>query len=327
MKRIVSFFGDTSDVFVELNKKAKEYTAGLGYEYIWEAQLPFDQKKVIRALNEADVGIIDVEPYNDKIFSQLNGRTKLLVRFGVGYDQVDLEAASRHGLAIARTTGANTLGVAEMAVTLMLAARRKLKISQKCVESGVWEKNVARETIGCTVGIVGFGAIGRTVAELLKGFGCRLVAYDPFPNAEIMKKKNVELVGLEELFRISDVITLHVPYSKETHHLVDLKMLSLMKDTAVVVNTSRGNIVDEEALYTVLKTGKIGGAALDVYAREPLPADSPLVDLDNIILTPHVSSQTVESLWNIYKMAVDIADDFLNGKDSPHILNPDYKKV
>ncbi len=327
MKRIVSFFGDTSDIFAELNKKAEAYANGLGHEYKWELQMPFSQEKVLRALNEADVGIIDVEPYNDEIFGQLNGRTKLLVRFGVGYDKVDLEAATRRGLAIARTTGANTLGVAEMAVTLMLAARRKLKVNQKCVVSGKWEKNVARETIGSTVGIMGFGAIGQTVAELLKGFRCRLVAYDPFPNVELMKQKNVELVSLEELFRISDAITLHVPYSKQTHHIVDLKMLSLMKDTAVIVNTSRGNIIDEDALYTVLKAGKIGGAALDVFAQEPLETDSPLIGLDNIILTPHVSSQTVESLWSIFKMAIDIADDFLNGKDSPHILNPDYKTI
>ncbi|SHI14618.1 D-3-phosphoglycerate dehydrogenase [Sporobacter termitidis DSM 10068] len=325
MKRIVSFFGDMSDVFVELNERANRYAEGLGYEYKWAPQMPYDRKKVADCLNEADAGIIDVEPYDDDVFSQLNGRTGLLVRFGVGYDKVDLPAASRRGIAVARTTGANTLGVAEMAVTLMLAARRKLKINQKCVDAGVWEKNVAHETIGSTVGIVGFGAIGQKVAELLEGFGCRIVSYDPFAKEELMRRKEIELVSLEELFKISDVITLHVPYSRETHHLADYKLLSRMKETSVIINTSRGNIIDEQALYDVLAAGRIGGAALDVYASEPLPLDSPLLGLDNIILTPHVSSQTVESLWSIYKMAIDIAADFFAGKDSPHILNPDYK--
>ncbi len=325
MKRIVSFFGDRSEVFEELNKKAGEYAAQLGYEYLWAPQLPYDQNHVVTLLNEADVGIIDVEPYDDTIFSHLTGRTRLLVRFGVGYDKVDLAAASRLGLAIARTTGANTLGVAEMAVTLILAARRKLKLNQKCVNAGVWEKNVAHETIGSTVGIVGFGAIGQTVAELLKGFHCRFIAFDPYPNIERMQQLDVELVSLEELFATADAITLHIPYSKQTHHLVNQKLLSMMKKTAVIVNTSRGHIIDEGDLYNVLASGDIGGAALDVFATEPLPLDSSLLGLDNIILTPHVSSQTVESLWCIYKMAIDIAADYFAGEDSPHILNPEYK--
>lgn len=327
MKKIVSFFGDRSEVFVELNERAGEYAKELGYEYIWAPQLPYDRDEVIRFLNEADAGIIDVEPYNDEVFSKLSSCVKILVRFGVGFDKVDLAAASQCGLAIARTTGANTLGVAEMAVTLMLAARRKLKINQTCVDSGVWAKNVANETIGSTVGIVGFGAIGQVVAELLKGFRCRIISYDPCPNKELMDSMGVELVGLEELFETADAITLHTPYSKQTHHLVDAKMLARMRETAVIVNTSRGNIIDEQALYEALSAGKIGGAALDVFATEPLPLSSPLIGLDNIILTPHVSSQTMESLWSIYKMAIDITADFFAGNDSPHILNPDYKAV
>jgi D-3-phosphoglycerate dehydrogenase / 2-oxoglutarate reductase len=325
MKKIVSFFGDKSDIFEELNKRASDYALSLGLEYKWAPQLPFDQQNVIDQLKAADAGIIDVEAYGEDIFKEINENTSLLVRFGVGYDKVDLEAASRYGIAVARTTGANTLGVAEMALTLILAARRKLKINQKCTDAGSWAKNVANETIQSTVGIVGFGAIGIALAELLKGFNCRIISYDPFPKKELMQQKGVELVGLEELFQTADVISLHLPYTKETHNLVNEELLSKMKSTAVIVNTSRGNIIDEQALYEVLAADKIGGAALDVFAKEPLPVDSPLLKLDNIILTPHVSSQTVESLWRIYKMAIDIAADFFSGKGSPHILNPDYK--
>lgn len=327
MKKIVSFFGDSSEILVELNRRAAEYAASLGMEYVWSLQSPFNRDNVINELREADAGIIDTEPYNEEIFREIGDRCKLFVRFGVGYDKVDLSAAAKRHIAVARTTGANTPGVAEMAVTLILAARRKLKLNQKCVNIGKWEKNVACSTIGSTIGILGFGAIGQALTELLKGFNCRIVAYDPNPKEELMQQKGVELVGIEELFKISDAISIHVPYGESTHHLVNAQLLSIMKPTAVIVNTSRGNIIDEEALCSALSAGTIGGAALDVFAAEPLPLNSPLLKMDNIILTPHVSSQTVESLWNIYKLAIDIAADHFTGKDSVHILNPEYKTM
>lgn len=325
MKNIVSFFGERSDIFRQLNNEAGDYANSLGFSYRWAPQTPFNRDEVVALLRESDAGIIDVEPYGEDIFKEISDRTKLLVRFGVGYENVNLAAATKYGIAIARTTGANTLGVAEMALSLILASRRKIRANQNCVISGKWKKNVANETIGSTVGIVGFGAIGQALADLLKGFDCTIIAYDPFPKVELMRKKGVELVSLETLFRSADVISVHVPYSKETHHLVNSRLLALMKPTSVIVNTSRGNIVDEDDLYDVLATNKIAGAGLDVFAKEPLPLNSPLLKLDNIVVTPHVSSQTVESLWRVYKMAIDIAADFFSGKDSPHILNPDYK--
>ena len=142
-----------------------------------------------------------------------------------------------------------------------------------------------------------------------------------------MKDLGVELVELDELFSTADAITLHVPYSKENHHLVGSRLLGMMKPTAVVVNTSRGNIIDEQALFEALSSKKIAGAGLDVFGQEPLPVESPLLGLDNIVLTPHVSSQTYESLWRIYKMAIDISHAFLSGEDIPHLLNPDYRKA
>ena len=187
MIRVVSFFGDKSEIFGGLNTKATEYAASHGIDYAWFPQVPYIRQDVIDCLRQADAGIIDVEPYNEEIFKEIYNRTRLLVRFGVGYDKVDLAAASRYGIAVARTTGANTLGVAEMALTLILAARRKLKINQKCVDSGNWAKNVANETVQSTVGIVGFGNIGQALAELLKGFNCRLIAYDPFVNAGLLE--------------------------------------------------------------------------------------------------------------------------------------------
>lgn len=327
MKKIVSFFGETSGIFDELNNRAEKYATEKGMQYKWAPQIPYDQSNVIELLQGSDAGIIDIEQYGEEIFSKIYNSTKLLVRFGVGYDRVDLEAASRYGIAVARTTGANTLGVAEMALSLILAARRKLNINQKCVAEGKWTKNVASETIQSTVGIIGFGPVGQAFANLIKGFDCRIIVYDPYVSKDVIAERGAEYVELEELFRFSDVISIHVPYTEETHMMVNEKTLSLMKPKAVIVNTARGNIIDEQALYEALSSGKIGGAGLDVFASEPLSMNSPLHSLDNIILTPHVSSQTVESLWRIYEMAIDIVSDFFNGQDSPHILNPDYKKM
>lgn len=324
MKKIVSFFGDNTDIFCQLNKRAEEYAGTLGIEYRWAPQLPFSEEAVVRELQNADAGIIDIEPYGESIFSQVKDSAKLLVRFGVGFDKVDLKAASRSGIAVARTTGANTTGVAEMALTLMLTCRRKINLYQRRTKTGEWVKDIGNELIGAVVGIIGYGNIGRRLAKLLKGFDCRILAYDPFPNEEAAKADGVEFVSLEEIFAQSDAISIHVPYTEQTHHMVNKETLALMKPTAVIVNTARGNIIDEEALYEALKSGQIAGAGVDVFAKEPLPVDSPLLALENAVLTPHVSSQTVESLWNIYKMAIDISADFFAGKGSPHILNPDY---
>ena len=324
MKKIVSFFGDKTEVFCCLNRKAEEYAASLGIEYRWAPQLPFSEENVIRELQNADAGIIDIEPHGESVFSQVKDSTKLMVRFGVGFDKVELKVASRNGIAIARTTGANTTAVAEMALTLMLTCRRRMNLYQARTRAGEWVKDIGNELIGSTVGIIGYGNIGRRLAKLLKGFDCRILAYDPFPNEEAAKADGVELVALEEILTQSDAISIHVPYTKETHHMINRETLTLMKPTAVIVNTARGNIIDEDALYQALKSGQIAGAGVDVFAAEPLSVESPLLTLENAVLTPHVSSQTMESLWNIYKMAIDISADFFAGKGSPHILNPDY---
>lgn len=326
MKKIVSFFGERTEIFNELNDRAEQYAGSLGFEYKWAPQLPFSKENVIEELKNADAGIIDIEPYNDEIFSQIKDSAKLLVRFGVGFDKVDLKAASKNGIAVARTTAANTSGVAEMALTLILSTKRMINQNQACVNTGNWVKNVGNELIGATVGILGFGNIGRKLAELLKGFDCTVLVYDPFPNKEAIENAGAKLVSLEEIFKLSDAVSVHVPYMEETHNIVNAERLALMKETAVIVNTARGHLVDEDALYEALVHKKIAGAGLDVFAIEPLPLTSPLLKLDNIVLTPHVSSQTVESLWNIYKMAIDICADFYAGKGSPHILNQDYNE-
>ncbi len=328
MKKLVSFFGDRSPLFEQLNAQAVDYAKTKDIEFVWVPQVPYDVEDVIANLNDADAGLIDVEPYGEPIFSRLNGRTKILIRFGVGFDKVDLKAATAHGLAIARTTGANKTGVAEMALTQILAAKRQLMINRKVVESGVWVKNVGRELIGARVGILGFGNIGICLAKLLQGFDCEILAYDTYHNEEAAAQYGVKWASMEEIFDTCDAISVHLPYTPETHHCIDAAMLGRMKKDAVIVCTARGHIIDEDALYDALVNNRIGGAGLDVFSTEPFPAGEKLIGLDNIILTPHVSSQTYESLFNVYKKAIDIMDDFFAGRELGRgdLLNPDYRE-
>lgn len=326
MKKLVCLYGTPSELYNELNRQAKDYAAGLGLDYVWAPQMPFSNESAIAALQGADAGIIDVEPYDDAIFSQIKDSVKLLVRYGVGFDAVNLADASKNGIAIARTTAANAESVAEMALTMIMAAKRQLPRNAKCVETGNWVRNIGAEMKFKKVGILGFGAIGQRLAKLFEGFECEIYAYDPFFPPAVAEQMGVKLTDLDTIFQECDAISIHVPYTKENHHIVNAERIAMMKKDAVVVCTARGGLVDEEALAEALKEGRILGAGLDVFAQEPLGTDSPLIGLDNVILTPHVSAQTTDALWSMYKKAIDIAADFLNGKDiGRDLLNKDYK--
>ena len=328
MNKLTSFFGERSELFAQLNEMAEEYARTKDIEFVWAPQKPYDVESVIDHLNQSDAGLIDVEPYSEPIFSRLNDRCKLLIRFGVGYDKVDLPAATKYGICCTRTTGANKTGVAEMALAQILAARRQLMANRKTVASGVWVKNIGSELLGGKVGILGFGSIGQTLAKLLRGFDCEILVYNRSKDDALAKKLGVRYAELDEIFETCDAISVHLPHTAETDHLIGATYLKKMKKDAVIVCTARGNIIDEDALYDVLASHSIGGAGLDVYSIEPFPADSKLIGLDNIILTPHVASQTFQSLWYTYKKAIDIAADFFAGKplDKSDLLNPEYRE-
>lgn len=326
MIKFVSFFGERSALFEQLNERAVQYAADKGIEFVWVPQKPYDRADVIARLNDADAGMIDVEPYDEEVFGRLNERCRLLVRFGVGFDKVDLDAATKHGLCIARTAGSNKTGVAEMALLMILASRRALRIHRRTMESGVWNKCVGHELAGKKVGILGFGSIGAELARLLRGFDCEMVAYDARRNPAAAEAYGVKFADLDEIFTTCDAISVHLPYTPQTHGLIGRELLGKMKSDAVIVCTARGKIIDEAALYDALAQRRIGGAGLDVFETEPLPAESPLLTLDNLIVTPHASGQTVESLWNTYKKGIDIVSDFFAGRqlDKGDLLNPDY---
>jgi len=326
MKKVVCLYGTASEMTEKMNKRAEQYAALRNLKYEWVPQQPWSVESAVEALQEADAGIIDVEPYDEKIFSRIKDRCHLLVRYGVGFDAVNLKEASENHIAVARTTGANAESVAEMAFAMIMAAKRNFLTNDRNVRGGRWCRTIGQEMLGKKLGILGFGAIGRKLASLFSGFQAEVAVYDPFISKEQAEAAGVKAEDLDTIFSTCDAISIHVPYTKDTHHLINAERLALMKKTAVVVCTSRGNIVDEEALAEALKNHQILGAGLDVFAEEPLPAESPLIGLDNVILTPHVSAQTEDALWNMYKKAIDISADFLEGKEiGGDLLNPEYR--
>ena len=221
---------------------------------------------------------------------------KVVTRFGVGTDNFDLQTMREMGMQVGVI--ANYNAVAEFALTLILAVMKNLPRYDAVVRDGKWSRFSMRELTGKTVGLVGFGRIGRRLAELLAGFGVTILAYDPFINEEAAKERHVQVTGLDELLERSDVVSLHLPSTKETHHLINAESIAKMKDGAYLINTARGALVDEQALYDALVKGKLSGASLDVFEKEPVTKENPLFGLENTVLAPHVSALTYETNYN-----------------------------
>ncbi|MBR5267467.1 MAG: phosphoglycerate dehydrogenase [Lachnospiraceae bacterium] len=221
---------------------------------------------------------------------------KVVTRFGVGTDNFDLQAMREMGMQVGVI--ANYNAVAEFALTLILAVMKNLPRYDAAVRDGKWSRFSMRELTGKTVGLVGFGRIGRRLAELLAGFGVTILAYDPFINEEAAKERHVQVADLDELLAKSDVVSLHLPSTKETQHLINAESIAKMKDGAYLINTARGALVDEEALYGALVSGKLSGASLDVFEKEPVTKENPLFGVENTVLAPHVSALTYETNYN-----------------------------
>ena len=251
-----------------------------------------DESVLVEAFEGAFATVAGSESYTRGVLTRLPD-LRAIARSGVGYDAIDVEAATHCGIVVLTTPGANAESVADCALMLMLASRRRLLVVDGATRDGRWRlPESAGDLAGATVGIVGLGAIGRAVARRLAGFGCRLLAVEPYPDEEFCAAHEIELVSLEELLPRADVVTLHAPLLPETHYLIGERELALMKPDAVLVNTSRGGAVDEKALIAALDSGLLSGAGLDVFEHEPLSADHPLTRLPNVVLSAHSASFT-----------------------------------
>lgn len=241
---------------------------------------------------------------------------RVIARYGVGTNNVDLAAARARGIVVTNTPGANAGAVAELTVALLLLLARPVLGAAAATRAGGWPRTSGLSLGGKTVGLVGFGAIGRAVARLLGGFGCRLLAHDPWGDVAVAGALNVTLVELEALLVESDFVSLHAPLTPETRGLVDAAFLARMKPGASLVNTARGELVDEAALYDALASGRLRGAALDAFAAEPPGADHPLLALPNVIATPHMGAHTDGATTMMGRMALEDCLAVLRGDEA-----------
>jgi D-3-phosphoglycerate dehydrogenase len=233
-------------------------------------------------------------------------KLKVIGRAGVGLDNVDLKAATKRGIVAMNTPAGNTTSTAEHTMSMILALSRNIPQAYMSMKSGKWDRNKFNgvELYGKTLGVIGLGRIGSTVARFAQGFGMIIKGYDPYLTREAAAQRGFDLVELDDLLKTSDYITIHIPMSDETNHMISDKQLALVKKSVRLINCARGGIIDEKALVKALEEKRIAGVALDVFETEPLPADSPLLKFDNVVVTPHLGASTSEAQVNV---AIEIA--------------------
>jgi D-3-phosphoglycerate dehydrogenase / 2-oxoglutarate reductase len=307
------------------NTWAIEEMKAKGYDLFWEndkIRNTQDASVVIANTRGYEVVIAGGEIWNEAVLEANKETLKLLIRYGTGYDKVDLAAAKKLGILVTNTPGCNADAVAEQAVALMLDVLRQISYYDRRVRAGLWSSRITSQLSRKQVGLVGFGMIGRALAKKLSGFECRIVVFDPYINKILnLAEQNIQLAdNLDELAATSDVISLHVPLNQETHHMVDHHFIGKMKDSAIIINTSRGGVIKTEDLVEALQTRRIAGAGLDVHEVNPLPKDHPLLKLDQVVLTPHFASATDQAYTNMMRTAMDIVYGYYESGFVPNLL-------
>jgi len=260
--------------------------------------------QLIEELEGCCATIAGIEPYTAEVLDALP-ELRVISRLGVGYDAIDLKACDDRGVVVAITPGVNYLAVAEHTIAMLMAVARGFPDRDQVVRSGTWERFSTPRVTGSTLGLVGFGRVGKAVAQRAQGLGMQVIAFDPFFDEQSGQELGVESVSIEELFSRSDHVSLHLPATPETHHLINRQTLARMKAGAVLINTARGSLVDENALAESLDRGHLRGAALDVFETEPLPLESPLLQQKRVLLSGHVAGFDAQSQYDSLKMTAE----------------------
>lgn len=310
---------------------AGKYPAGTADEF--RAQLAGDGAEIVEvtsqdaldASTDADAIVLRVLKASKGTLAN-KGKLKLICRWGVGVDSVDVPYASARGIAVTNTPGANASAVSELAVLLMLAVGRNLMFHNRSIQNGVWSRTMFTDNAvslnGKKVGIIGGGNIGRQVARRVQAFGAEARYYDVFRLApETEKQFDLTFVPLDDLLADSDVVTLHVPLLDNNHHMLNAEKIALMKRNAILINTARGGLVDDKALLTAIDEGRLMGAGLDCVEDDPLPAGHPLLDHPNIVITPHVGGNTSDLGTVMVPMISDTLKKFLHGEKLKFVVN------
>jgi D-3-phosphoglycerate dehydrogenase len=259
------------------------------------------EQRLIELLNGMDGAVVGVVPMTDRVIESASS-LKVVSMHGVGLDHVDLEAAARKGLIVANCPGANDQAVADLAIGLMVAIARHIPFADQDVRNGKWGRYHGSELWKKTLSLIGLGRIGHGVAKRALGFDMQVLAYDPYVDEVQAEAIGVRMSSFEEVISAADFLSLHAALTEETRHMIGKSELEHMKPSAFLINTARGGLVDEEALYAALARGQLAGAALDTFAAEP-PIGSPLLQLENVVLTPHIGAHTQEAIERMGMLA------------------------
>ena len=293
----------------------------------YDMKTGLSKEELIAIIPEYDALIVRSGTKPDAEIIAAGKNLKVIGRAGIGVDNVDIRAATMNGVIVMNTPTANSTATAEQTMALMLAVSRNTAVAHASLKAGEWKRSqfVGVELSGKTLGVIGFGNIGRLVTTRAKAFGMEILAYDPFVSEEVAREMEVTLVDLDDLLAQSDYITLHTASTPETTKMINADTIAQMKDGVILLNVARGKLVDEMALAEGLKSGKIGAAAIDVYSTEPPAADNPLIGLPNVLHTPHLGASSVEAQREVAKQMAEQVLDALRGTDIRNALNMPFR--
>lgn len=264
----------------------------------------WDEEQLIAELDGCAAVVAGSEPYTRRVLEALPA-LRVIARTGVGFDAIDLAAANERQIVVTTTPGVNHHAVAEHTIAMLMGLARGFPDLDQRVRTGRWQRIAYPRVMGCTLGLVGLGRIGQAVATRGVGLGLKVIACEPFPRPEFVKQWSIELVELDELLTRSDFVSLHNPATPESRRMMNAERFARMKPGAIFINTARGSLVDETALIGALQSGRLRGAGLDVFEQEPLPVDSPLTSMSNVLLAGHVAGLDVESQRDTLTMAAE----------------------
>jgi glyoxylate reductase len=300
---------------------------------VWKECAPPPKKVIIEKARNVDALATLLSDKIDAEVFDAAPNLKIVAQMAVGFDNIDVQEATKRGIYVTNTPEVLTDTTADFAWALLMAVARRVVEADKYVRTGQWKVDwrpnmlLGRDVHGATIGIVGAGRIGYAVAKRAKGFNMKILYYDVVPKPEMEKELNAKRVDLDTLLKEADFVSIHVPLTKETYHLINAEKLRLMKKTAYLINNARGPVVDEKALYEALKEGWIAGAGLDVFEQEPTPVDNPILKLDNVVVAPHISSASHETRSKMAEMVANNLVAFFEGRKPPNLVNPEVMKV
>jgi glyoxylate reductase len=294
---------------------------------VWTEYSPPAKEVIMDMVGDVDALVSLLSDSIDTEVFDVAPKLKIVAQLAVGFDNIDVKEATRRGIYVTNTPEVLTETTADFAWVLLLSVGRRIVEADKYVRTGQWKVSwhpsmlPGRDIHGATIGIVGAGRIGSAVAGRAKGFNMDILYYDVIPRPELEHKLDAKRVDLDKLLETSDFVSIHVPLTKETYHMINEGKLRLMKETAYLINNSRGAVVDEKALYRALKEGWIAGAGLDVFELEPTPVDNPLLNLDNVVVAPHMSSSSYETRFRMAEMVAENLIAFFERKIPPNLVN------